>query len=98
MEKLPNSTSESLWKRNRLGFPELMRKKTSIWPYRKALRKFSLMISYWLNFQLHLNVSLGKSFKLPEFLWKNKMVRLIDHPGVFHSLVPDIFPSRRAVN
>lgn len=98
MEKLPNSTGESLWKRNRLGFPELMRKVTSIWPYRKALRKFSLMISYWLNFQLHLNVSVGKSFKLSEFLWENKMVRLIDHPGVFHSLVPDIFLSRRAVN
>lgn len=56
------------------------------------------MISYWLNFQLHLNVSVGKSFRLSEFLWKNKMLRLIDHPGVFHSLVPDIFPSRRAVN
>ena len=85
MGKLPSSTGESPLKRNRLSYTELMGRKTFSWSCREALGKFLLVISYWLNSQLHPYVSLGKSLKFSEFLWKNKMVMLIDHPGVLQS-------------
>lgn len=78
VEKLLGSTGKALLKRNRPGDTAIMRKKTLV-GHTEVLGKHEPMISHWFDSLLHLFVSLGKSLKFSECLWKNKIVRLTDH-------------------